>query len=188
MDRPMNTAPPPARDMGALLDRLLDEAEQSPAPSGPIPSGGEPPASPPSPSPLPTAGDAPPVGEMPNPMASLLGGLAANPALLSALPALLENLGPLLSGLRSGGAVAGGTAPRAVGGHRTLDRHTALLCAVKPYLGAERQAAAETVIRLCRVWDALERSGVSLPGLLAGLGGNASSPPAVLPASESEVP
>ena len=51
----------------------------------------------------------------------------------------------------------------------TIDRHTALLCAVKPYLSPERQSAADTVIRLCRVWDALERSGISLSGLLGSI-------------------
>jgi hypothetical protein len=43
---------------------------------------------------------------------------------------------------------------------------------VKPYLSPGRQEAAETVIRLCRVWDALERSGISLSGILSGLGGS----------------
>ncbi len=97
-----------------------------------------------------------------NPLGTLLGGAVSNPALLSALPTLLENIGPLL---------AGGNAARAAGGDRHLDRHTALLCALKPYLGQERQEAVETVIRLCRVWDALERSGISLSGLLSSLGG-----------------
>ncbi len=183
MDRPINTAAPPGRNMNDLLDRLLDEAEQGPPPSGTETSGASP--SPP----IPSAGQMPPptlTGEGGGPMASLLGGLAANPALLSALPAVLENIGPLLSGLRAAGAPSG-AARSSVPGARSLDRHTALLCAVKPYLGAERQAAAETVIRLCRVWDALEKSGVSLSGLLAGLGGS-TAPAVALPASESEVP
>ena len=47
---------------------------------------------------------------------------------------------------------------------------TALLCAVKPYLSPQRREAAETVIRICRIWDALERSGISLTGLLGGGG------------------
>jgi hypothetical protein len=55
-----------------------------------------------------------------------------------------------------------------------VDRHTALLCAIKPYLSPARRDAAETVIRLCRIWDALERSGISLTGLLGSLGGTAS--------------
>ena len=94
----------------------------------------------------------------------MTGGLLANPALLAALPVLAENVGPLLAGL-SGGV---GASPKATRPHKT-DRHTALLCAIKPYLSPQRREAAETVIRLCRVWDALERSGISLSGLLAGL-------------------
>lgn len=90
-----------------------------------------------------------------NPFGTLLGGLAGNPALLSAIPALVENLGPLLGGGGGGkSAVAKPIAP-------SLDRHTALLCAVKPYLGSERQEAAERIIRLCRAWDALQKSGLT---------------------------
>jgi hypothetical protein len=94
-----------------------------------------------------------------------LGALLSNPALLSALPTLAENLGPLLGGV-TGGV---GASPKATRPH-TIDRHTALLCAVKPYLSPQRQSAAETVIRLCRIWDALERSGISLTGLLGSMG------------------
>ena len=93
-----------------------------------------------------------------------MAGLLANPALLSALPTLLENIGPLV-GAFSGGGGSGHTATRP----HAIDRHTALLCAVKPYLSPERQSAADTVLRLCRVWDALERSGISLSGLLGAI-------------------
>ncbi|MBR6782577.1 MAG: hypothetical protein IKM33_05200 [Clostridia bacterium] len=92
--------------------------------------------------------------------------LFQNPALLSALPSLMENLSPLLAGL--GGGV--GNSPHATRPH-SIDRHTALLCALKPYLSPHRRDSAETVIRLCRVWDALERSGVSLSGILGAVGG-----------------
>jgi hypothetical protein len=77
-----------------------------------------------------------------------------------------------------------GSAPTATRPH-TVDRHTALLCAVKPYLSPRRREAAETVIRLCRIWDALERSGISLSGLLSNLGGAA--PAAQETATEGEV-
>jgi hypothetical protein len=86
----------------------------------------------------------------------------------------MENLSPLLSGLGRGT----GSSPNAARPH-SVDRHTALLCAIKPYLSPERQDAAETVIRLCRVWDALERSGISLSGLLAGGGVSARTDGAV---------
>ncbi len=157
--------------VGGLLDRLLDEAEAAspPPPSVSVPS---PPvaAAPPAET---SSAEAPsvtpaPLGASPlgggggNPLASLLG----NPAVLSALPALMENLSPLLSGLGQGV----GSAPTATRPH-SIDRHTALLCALKPYLSPHRRDTAETVIRLCRVWDALERSGINLTGLLGTLGG-----------------
>ena len=157
---PMGGSPPPA-DARGLLDQILSEVEaSSPSPSA---------AAPPPPS--------PPTGDL-----SALGGLLSNPALLSAIPTLLGNLAPLMSGDGNSG---GGSSPRsdhggspphslpAVRGH--ADRHTALLCAVKPYLSPARQESAETVIRLCRVWDSLERAGISLPGLLSSLGASAPS-------------
>ena len=151
-----NTAPAPS--LSGLLDRLLDEAEANAPPpdSPPVPAASSPPPVPPSP-----PSEPPPVG-------APLGLLMQNPALLSALPSLLENLSPLLGSL--GGGV--GSSPTATRPH-AMDRHTALLCAIKPYLSPHRRDTAETVIRLCKVWDALERSGVSLSGLLGTVGGGA---------------
>lgn len=143
-DTDTRSASPPE---GNLLERLLDEVEQV--------SDGEAPPPPPPP---------PPGGSSP------LGAILSNPALLSALPALMENLSPLLGSL--GGGV--GSSPHATRPH-AVDRHTALLCALKPYLSPHRRETAETVIRLCRVWDALEKSGISLSGLLGTAGG--STPP-----------
>ena len=89
-------------------------------------------------------------------LSSLLGGLAGNPELLSKLPQMMSMLGPMLDGL--------GGAPGKSGGHpggahtgKGTDRHTALLCAVKPYLCAERQAAADQLIRLCKMGDLLQK-------------------------------
>ena len=156
----------PPTDFHSVLDRLLDEAESETetasrtATPSVVPAAAE--ASPLPDPPATVSEQTAPTGSVP----SLLGGLLANPALLSALPTLAENLAPLLGGL-SGGK---GSAPTATRPH-TIDRHTALLCAIKPYLSPNRQNAAETVIRLCRVWDALERSGISLSGLLSTVGG-----------------
>lgn len=172
-------------DLSALLERLLDEAEQAGG-SGTPPTAESPPAeaavSVVAPTPTPPLPPVQPAGGTPSgggPLGGPLGGLLANPALLAALPTLAENLGPLLGSL-SGGT---GTAPAATRPH-TVDRHTALLCAVKPYLSPGRQSAAETVIRLCRVWDALDRSGISLSGLLGGFGG---AVPAASAKTEGEV-
>ena len=151
---PMPTPPP---DPQGLLERLLDEAE---AQSPPSPDSSAPP-------PQPTAA----VNAPPQPPPSPLGALLSDPTVLTALPSLMENLTPLLGGLGRGV----GSAPHASRPH-AVDRHTALLCAIKPYLSPHRRETAETVIRLCRVWDALERSGISLTGLLGSVGGTVTPP------------
>ena len=138
--------PTPPPDPQGILERLLDEAESQSSPS-PAASGG----------PQPTAAANAPPQHPPSP----LGALLSDPTVLTALP------GSLGRGV--------GSAPNASRPH-AVDRHTALLCAIKPYLSPHRRETAETVIRLCRVWDALERSGISLTGLLGTLGG-ASTPP-----------
>lgn len=156
-----NTVPaPPSPDssLNRLLDRLLTEAEAAPPASAPL-----------SPSPPPTgdtaSGDTASGDPNESPAPHPLGLLAQNPALLSAIPTLMENLSPLLSGLKTGV----GSAPNATRPH-SIDRHTALLCALKPYLSPHRRDTADTVLRLCRIWDALERSGISLTGLLGSTG------------------
>ena len=176
-----NTASPPGLDLQGLLGRLLDEVEGEAPPDATArgdvfrgdavdtaptsvenASGSMSPASPVLP---PAQPHASPVA--PSPLAALL----SHPGLLQALPVLTENLAPLLGSLSKGI----GSAPHATRPHG-VDRHTALLCAVKPYLSPARREAAEAVIRLCRVWDALDRAGIPLTGLWAGAGGGASSP------------
>ena len=175
-----------ATELNALLNRLLDEAEGASPPTEGFPDGapsnGEtstpadgppPPAVPSVPSP---ASGGPPSSSGGAPSSSggpsLLSGLLSNPALLTALPALLENAGPLLGALSAGN----GSARPSVTRPHTVDRHTALLCALKPYLSPERQTAADTVIRLCRMWDALERSGISFSGLFGSLSAETGAP------------
>lgn len=164
---------PPVPDLQGVLGRLLDEVEAADA-------GGDREVTSPddtargdtAPTLLPASPSAPP---SPSP----LGALLSNPSLLGALPVLAENLAPLLGSLSKGI----GSAPSATRPHG-VDRHTALLCAVKPYLSPTRREAAETVIRLCRVWDALDRAGIPLTGLLSGLGGLSS--PKEAPRGERE--
>lgn len=96
--------------------------------------------------------------------ASPLAAVLANPTVLSALPKLLASTRGEGASLPAHGK----------GGHP--DRHTALLCAIKPYLGRERQQTADQLISLCRLWDGLQSSGVlqMLPALMGGQG-NASN-------------
>ena len=148
MEEVIHTASPP---IGGLLERLLDEAEGATPSSEAVETAQA----------VLSSGDAPRSGEGGTPLAALF----SNPAILTALPSLMENLSPLLAGLGRGV----GSAPTATHPH-SMDRHTALLCALKPYLSPHRRETAETVIRLCRVWDALEKSGISLTGLLGTLG------------------
>ncbi len=176
------------------LARLLDELE---AQGAAAPSAAEPEKPPGTPTVQDTAAvqgaaaapgaSAPPVSGM----SSLLGGLVSDPAVLSSvLPTLLAAFSGNGGGSRqTASSAASGTSqavsapsgrpsdtPRSV----PLDRHTALLSAVKPYLGERRQATADTVLRLCRLWDALNRAGITpamLEGGLAGLlGGKPTSP------------
>ena len=152
------TTPTP---QAGILERLLDEVENTaPPPADSPPTSDSPPIPPPATGDTPT--DTPP---SPPSAGNPLGLLLQNPALLSAIPTLMENLSPLLAGLKTGV----GSAPNATRPH-SIDRHTALLCALKPYLSPHRRDAAETVLRLCRIWDALERSGISLTGLLGSTG------------------
>ncbi len=159
MEDNRSTAGVSPRGMNEILERLLDEAE-----------GGAPPPSAPPPSPPHEGGQ--PSSPMDGGAGMPLMGLLSNPALLAALPTVMENLSPLMGNLSRGV----GSAPTATRPH-TVDRHTALLCAIKPYLSPRRQEAAETVIRLCRVWDALERSGIHVGDLFGGLGAGAGASP-----------
>lgn len=170
MEDNRSTAGVSPRGMNEILERLLDEAEGgAPPPSAPSPPT---PASVPPPPPSPPHEGGQPSSPMDGGAGMPLMGLLSNPALLAALPTVMENLSPLMGNLSRGV----GSAPTATRPH-TVDRHTALLCAIKPYLSPRRQEAAETVIRLCRVWDALERSGIHVGDLFGGLGAGAGAPP-----------
>ena len=169
-----------------LLDRLIREAEQQSRPTDATPdtptdapayaptengmTGNAPSGS--------TAASAPPIGN------GLLGSLLSNPQALQAIPALMSSLGPLLSSLSASrptgtatpagdaptGAAPTGAAPAGsvpAGGHPAKkgvpNRHTALLCAIKPYLGSERRQAVESMVQLLKVFDAVQDMGQLLP-------------------------
>ncbi len=163
------------------LTRILDEVEGLPAPSpaGQSAAASGAPDTPPS-----HAEAAPPTGASPP--------AGMDPALLtSVLPTLLSVFGGLGGGGNGGrgpgpGAEvnpSGGASPPPPSGRApSPDRHTALICALKPYLGERRQATAETVLKLCRLWDALGRAGIT-PAMLSGLlGGGTGALPAEPPA------
>lgn len=108
------------------------------------------------------AGDIPNGRVTPAPPTDLLGGLLADPALLSKLPSLLGAISPLL---RGGGNSADGSGA-ANGPHparKLPDRHTALLRALKPYLSPERRRATETLLVMLELWDALSGMGIAWP-------------------------
>lgn len=157
----------PDLPMGDLLDRLIGEAEQTQADSRAAEGKILPPETASSPS---------------SPVGGLLGGLLSNPALLSALPQLISGLGALSGGApaseQGGEATAASASTPATSDNKTdkaastskhafpPDRHTALLCAIKPYLGSQRRQAADYLISLCRVWGTLQSMGIDLPALL----------------------
>ncbi len=154
------------------LSRILDEIEGK----------GDPASVSPPPAESAAVAQAPPASGASN----FLGGLAVDPALLSSvLPALLSALPKHDGGGSAGVTDAAPAASKPAVPERAprLDRHTALLCAVKPYLGERRQATAENVLRLCRIWDALNRAGIS-PSLLSGLLGGAGASPAEPPSDQ----
>jgi hypothetical protein len=162
MDMDETKATAPGDGMNHLLERLLDEVESPPAEDS-TPDGSPPPPAVQSSRAVSEDGLLDGLRDGAGAGGSPLAALLSNPALMSALPMLIENIGPLMGSLTGGS----GNAPTSATRPHAVDRHTALLCAIKPYLSPQRREAAETVIRLCRVWDALERSGLS--GLLAGL-------------------
>lgn len=144
-------APP----VGELLDRLIEEVKQTAA----------------TPSDVSQKASADQASDMaPSPIGAL-GGLLSNPAIMSVMPQLINSLGALSKGAasedHSTGTETKESAPTKVAaGGLHPDRHTALLCALKPYLGAERRQAAEYLINLCRIWNTLQGMGINVPALL----------------------
>ena len=103
------------------------------------------------------------VSAVPADASALLSGLVGNGDWLSVLPQLISTAAPLLGSFLGAGGTNG-----ASGGGLRMDRHTALLCAIKPYLCAERQKAADQLIGLCKMGDALQK----MPKPHSAAGGN----------------
>ena len=102
----------------------------------------------------------------------ILSSLLSNPELISKLPQILSALGPLMSGLGGSSHQTGNTDTNASAQtfaqqnpqpaapppskKNDYDSRAALLCAMKPYLGAERQNAIDYIIKLSRLGDILK--------------------------------
>ena len=102
----------------------------------------------------------------------ILSSLMSNPDLIAKIPQLISLVTPLLSGFLGGqketqkeseapavsiatsSAVSSQKLPPKV--HSHSDSRAALLCAIKPYLCADRQAAVDYIIKLSRLGEILK--------------------------------
>ncbi len=102
------------------------------------------------------------------PNGDILSSLLQNPELLSKLPQLISILGPILSGMSGSGAQRSEESVQTIQKSKSenvvsssniaphSDNRAALLCAMKPYLGHERQVAVDHIIKLSKLGDILK--------------------------------
>lgn len=106
------------------------------------------------------------------PSPDLLSSLLSNPELLSKLPTILSSIKPIMdmfsSQSQSKSTASASAEPSKADesvpsgnlnlqkGHDDADRRAALLCALKPYLGHDRQNAIDYIIKLSRLGDILK--------------------------------
>ena len=96
----------------------------------------------------------------------ILSSLLSNPELISKLPQLISFVSPFLSGFLGGGQKESLKEPESAQASQTLppqikhtphsDSRAALLCAIKPYLCSDRQAAVDYIIKLSRLGEILK--------------------------------
>lgn len=95
----------------------------------------------------------------------ILSAFLSNPDLIAKLPGIVATVRPIIEMLgKTAAASPASTQPPpaaqtlAVGADRQhgSDSRTALLCAIKPYLGPERQTAIDYVIKLGRLSEILK--------------------------------
>ena len=97
----------------------------------------------------------------------LLSSLLSSPQLLTALPTVITTIKPLLEGIANPSSTVRdppeATASEPVsaqgegkGNGGSRDRHSALLCAMKPYLGQSRQSAVDYILKLSLLGDVLK--------------------------------
>lgn len=96
----------------------------------------------------------------------ILSAFLSNPELISKLPSIIATVKPIVEMLgksaSSSGASPSSESQQSISAsvtaqkNRAGDSRTALLCALKPYLGAERQNAIDYVIKLGRLSEVLK--------------------------------
>lgn len=99
----------------------------------------------------------------------MLSAFLSNPELIAKLPSIVATVRPIIEMLGKTSSLSSSTAsppppppvesvPAALGlsGSHSSDSRTALLCAIKPYLGSERQNAIDYVIKLGRLGEILK--------------------------------
>ena len=96
----------------------------------------------------------------------ILSAFLSNPELIAKLPSIIATVKPIIEMLGKSASMSGAAAasepqksiPAAIASQKTHanDSRTALLCALKPYLGRERQNAIDYVIKLGRLSEVLK--------------------------------
>lgn len=93
----------------------------------------------------------------------ILSSLLSNPELISKLPQILSLIKPVMEMLASGNTTTTTSDQQAVTAGAMSKSHqaphddrSALLCAMKPYLGRERREAIDYIIKLARLGDILK--------------------------------
>lgn len=150
------------KDIASILDRLISEVEVSNRGEG-----GADTSTPPNTQANGQTSDAQNTASV---LSSLLGGKNISDVLSNPMVQTLMSNPQLLSGLLGGlSGISQGTLPTAAltSNERTqagglsglsLDRHVALLCALKPYLNRDRQQAIDQMVNLCKVGNLLKPS------------------------------
>ena len=102
----------------------------------------------------------------PLPQNDLFSSLLSSPELIAKLPSIISTVKPIIEMLGKSASMSGAAAasepqksiPAAIASQKTHanDSRTALLCALKPYLGAERQNAIDYVVKLGRLSEVLK--------------------------------
>ena len=145
-----------APDLSAALSTLLSDPElmsrisgivngTSSAPSQPEST----PDTPPPPTDAETAAQATDAVPPPGNTAGGLGGLLSNPDVMAKLPAVMATIAPMLGGEGKGSTKNHSSPPR------SENKHTALLCALKPYLSPRRCQAIDYIIKLEKIGSLL---------------------------------